>query len=121
MGPDRAPHQRTVELPAEVIPLDGSLSLAFRIATPRTPASMGWSSDLRPLGIRLTRAVIGGRGLLDLVARGWAALLGRSRTETSQSQPKDKDVSLSKSATATIGRFQTAASPTHQAKPLSEH
>ena len=51
---------------------------------------------LRPLGIRLTRAVIGGRGLLDLVARGWAALLGRSRTETSQSQPEDKDVSLSK-------------------------
>ena len=96
MGPDRTPHQRTVELPAEVIPLDGSLSLAFRIATPRTPASMGWSSDLRPLGIRLTRAVIGGRGLLDLVARGWAALLGRSRTETSQSQPEDKDVSLSK-------------------------
>ena len=96
MGPDRTPHQRTVELPAEVIPPDGSLSLAFRIATPRTPASMGWSSDLRPLGIRLTRAVIGGRGLLDLVARGWAALLGRSRTETSQSQPEDKDVSLSK-------------------------
>jgi hypothetical protein len=96
MGPDRTPHQRTVELPAEVISPDGSLSLAFRIATPRTPASMGWSSDLRPLGIRLTRAVIGGRGLLDLVARGWAALLGRSRTETSQSQPEDKDVSLSK-------------------------
>jgi hypothetical protein len=90
MGPDRTPHQRTVELPAEVIPPDGSLSLAFRIATPRTPASMGWSSDLRPLGIRLTRAVIGGRGLLDLVARGWAALLGRSRTETSQSQPETK-------------------------------
>ena len=78
MGPDRTPHQRTVELPPEVIPLDGSLSLVIRIATPRTPASMGWSGDTRPLGIRLTRAVIGGRGLLELLARGWAALLGRS-------------------------------------------
>ena len=96
MGPDRTPHQRTVELPPEVIPLDGSLSLVIRVATPRTPSSMGWSGDTRPLGIRLTRAVIGGRGLLDLVARGWAALLGRSRTETSQSQPEDKDLSLSK-------------------------
>jgi hypothetical protein len=96
MGPDRTPHQRTVELPPEVIPLDGCLSLVIRVATPRTPSSMGWSADTRPLGIRLTRAVIGGRGLLDLVARGWAALLGRSRTETPQSQPEDKDVSLSK-------------------------
>jgi hypothetical protein len=96
MGPDRAPHQRTVELPPEVIPADGSLSLVFRVATPRTPASMGWSGDTRPLGIRLTRAVIGGRGLFGLMARGWAALLGRAPTETPQSQAEDEDVSLSK-------------------------
>jgi hypothetical protein len=95
MGLDRTAHQRTVELPPEVFPPDGSLSLVFRIATPRTPASMGWSSDPRPLGIRLTRAVIGGRGLLELLARGWATLLGRA-TETPQLQPEDKDVSLTK-------------------------
>jgi hypothetical protein len=95
MGPDRTPHQRTVELPPEVIPLDGSLSLVIRIATPRTPASMGWSGDTRPLGIRLTRAVIGGRGLFELLARGWATLLGRA-AETPQLKSEDKDVSLTK-------------------------
>jgi hypothetical protein len=96
MGPDRTQHQRTVELPAEVIPPDGSLTLAFRIATPRTPASMGWSGDPRPLGIRLTSAMIGGRGLLELLTRGWAALLRRGATETPQLQPEQEDVSLSK-------------------------
>ena len=63
------PHQRTVELPAEGDPSGWIPQPGVESRTPRTPASMGWSSDLRPLGIRLTRAVIGGRGLLDLVAR----------------------------------------------------
>jgi hypothetical protein len=35
------------------------LILTFEIPTPRSPASLGWNSDSRLLGMRLARAVIG--------------------------------------------------------------
>lgn len=58
MGPHRTSHQRTVELPPEMIGSDGLLNVIFRVATPRTPASLGWSGDPRPLGIRLTNVTL---------------------------------------------------------------
>ena len=60
LGPDRVPHVRSVELPARAITEKTELDLAFEIPTPRTPASLGWSPDSRPLGLRLTRAAFGG-------------------------------------------------------------
>jgi hypothetical protein len=60
LGPDRVPQVRSVELPAGVMTENAELDLAFEIPTPRTPASLGWSSDSRPLGLRLTRAAFGG-------------------------------------------------------------
>lgn len=59
LGPDRIPHRRMVELPADIFAAGPELNLAFAIPTPRTPASLGWSSDSRPLGLRLARALVG--------------------------------------------------------------
>ena len=68
-GPDRVPHLRSVCLPAWVLASRQELTLAFQVATPRTPASLGWSQDSRPLGIRLTRALFGA-GVLDIPTFG---------------------------------------------------
>ena len=60
-GPERTPHVRSVELPEAAISPSGAVSLTFHVAQPRTPFSLGWSDDMRPLGIRLTRALFGSR------------------------------------------------------------
>ena len=59
LGPDREIHRRSVNLPAEIVAGVEELILTFEIPMPRSPASFGWNSDARPLGIRLARAVIG--------------------------------------------------------------
>jgi hypothetical protein len=59
LGPDREVHRRSVELPAEIVAGAEELILTFEIPSPRSPASLGWNSDSRPLGMRLARAVIG--------------------------------------------------------------
>ncbi len=56
---DREAHRRSVNLPAEVLAGSQELILTFEIPTPRSPESLGWASDSRPLGIRVARAVIG--------------------------------------------------------------
>jgi hypothetical protein len=55
----REVHRRSVHLPAEVLAGSEELIFTFEIPTPRSPASLGWTSDSRELGIRLARAVIG--------------------------------------------------------------
>lgn len=59
LGPDREVHRRSVNLPAEILAGAEELILTFEIPAPRSPASLGWNSDSRLLGIRLARAVIG--------------------------------------------------------------
>lgn len=60
LGPARAVHRRSLELPAEAVAGRAGLKLTFEIATPRSPESLGWGGDSRPLGLRLARVSIGG-------------------------------------------------------------
>ena len=61
LGPDRVPHLRSIQLPASVVAASRELTLEFEVATPRSPASLGWSAtDSRPLGFRIARALFGG-------------------------------------------------------------
>jgi hypothetical protein len=62
LGPDRTPHHRVVELPGEVAQ-SKDVILNFEIPAPRTPLSMGWSPDPRPLGFRLTRLALGANSI----------------------------------------------------------
>lgn len=66
---DREVHRRSVSLPAEALAGSPELILTFEIPTPRSPASLGWTSDSRLLGIRLARAVIG-RGDIEMPVFG---------------------------------------------------
>ena len=59
LGPERDPHCRTINIPAESVAGQPDLILTFEIPTPRSPESLGWNSDSRPLGFRLARAVFG--------------------------------------------------------------
>jgi hypothetical protein len=59
LGPDREIQRRSVNLPAEIVAGVEELILTFEIPAPRSPASLGWNSDSRLLGMRLARAVIG--------------------------------------------------------------
>jgi hypothetical protein len=58
-GPDRSPHVRNLQLPPGVVSSSGKLTLVFEVSEPRTPWSLGWSGDRRPLGIRLAAALFG--------------------------------------------------------------
>jgi hypothetical protein len=58
LGPDRVTHRRTLDLPPDAV-AGGSITLEFEVPAPRTPQSLGWSGDTRPLGIRLSHALIG--------------------------------------------------------------
>jgi hypothetical protein len=71
LGPDREVHRRSVDLPAEVVAGAAELVLAFEIPTPRSPESLGWTSDSRLLGFRLARAAIG-RDDVEMPAFGGA-------------------------------------------------
>lgn len=59
LGPDREVHRRSVNLPAEIVAGVTELTLTFEIPEPHSPASFGWNSDARLLGIRLARVAIG--------------------------------------------------------------
>jgi hypothetical protein len=74
---DREAHRRSIELPAEAVAGFPELILRFEISEPRSPASLGWSSDSRPLGIRVARAAIG-RSDVEMPAFGKAAIAPRS-------------------------------------------
>ena len=56
---DRRPHCRSVHIPADVVNASRELLIEFDIPEPRSPRSLGWSHDARPLGFLLARAVIG--------------------------------------------------------------
>jgi hypothetical protein len=56
---DRKVHTRSINLPPEVFAGAPELTLTFEIPTPHSPASFGWNSDERPLGLRLARVAIG--------------------------------------------------------------
>jgi hypothetical protein len=59
LGPDRRANLRTVTLAPRHLAPDQDVTISFRIQDPRSPASLGWSNDPRPLGIRLTAVAIG--------------------------------------------------------------
>jgi hypothetical protein len=62
---DRNVHTRSVNLPPEVFAAAPELTLTFEIPAPRSPASLDWNSDDRPLGLRLAHVVIG-RGDIEI-------------------------------------------------------
>jgi hypothetical protein len=55
----RGVYRRSLMLPAEAILGEPELILTFDVETPRSPESLGWSADSRPLGFRLARLSIG--------------------------------------------------------------
>jgi hypothetical protein len=56
---DRNVHTRSINLPPEVFAAVPELTLTFEIPAPHSPASFGWNTDDRPLGLRLAHVVIG--------------------------------------------------------------
>ena len=56
---DRKVHTRSINLPPEVFDAAPALTLTFEIPAPHSPASFGWNTDDRPLGLRLARVAIG--------------------------------------------------------------
>ena len=59
---DRRPHRQFATIPAGLLAGAGEtplLTLTFEIAEPRSPQSLGWNADPRPLGFQLARAVFG--------------------------------------------------------------
>jgi hypothetical protein len=62
---NRRPHRQFATIPAAVVAAAPELALTFEIAEPRSPQSLGWSADSRPLGFQLARAVIG-RGEVEI-------------------------------------------------------
>jgi len=61
----RRPHRQFATIPAAVVAAAPELALTFEIAEPRSPQSLGWSADSRPLGFQLARAVVG-RGQVEI-------------------------------------------------------
>jgi hypothetical protein len=55
----RRPHRRFATIPAAVFAAAPELTVTFEIAEPRSPQSLGWSADARPLGFQLARVVLG--------------------------------------------------------------
>jgi hypothetical protein len=62
---DRHPHRQFATIPAAVFAQGTAaapeLDLVFEIPEPRSPESLGWNADPRPLGFLLARVVIGAR------------------------------------------------------------
>uniref|UniRef100_Q02BK0 Uncharacterized protein n=1 Tax=Solibacter usitatus (strain Ellin6076) TaxID=234267 RepID=Q02BK0_SOLUE len=62
---DRNPHRQFATIPAAVLAQGAAaapeLTLVFEIPEPRSPESLGWNADPRPLGFLLARVVIGSR------------------------------------------------------------
>jgi len=59
LGPDRKPHQRTVQLSPEAVAAGRDIAISFETPELRSPASLGWSQDPRLLGLRLTGMMLG--------------------------------------------------------------
>jgi len=57
---ERRPHLQSAVIPAEVLAGESELTLTFEIAEPRSPESLGWNADPRPLGFLMARVVLGG-------------------------------------------------------------
>lgn len=77
----RGPQVRSFKLAPDLLGADRNLVIAFRVPKPRSPASFGWSSDPRPLGIHLARACLGGTALaLAPEAVAAASLRARARS-----------------------------------------
>ncbi|HEV2689872.1 MAG TPA: hypothetical protein VGV35_15035, partial [Bryobacteraceae bacterium] len=74
---DREVHRRSLDVPADLLAGAEELILTFEVATPRSPASLGWTSDSRPLGIRLARVAIG-RSDVEMPAFGMMIATPRS-------------------------------------------
>jgi hypothetical protein len=66
---DREVHRRSFDVPADLLAGSQELILTFEVATPRSPASLGWTADSRALGIRVASVAIG-RGDLEMPAFG---------------------------------------------------
>ena len=62
---NRRPHRQFATIPAAVVGAAPELTLEFEIAGPRSPESLGWSADTRPLGFQLARAAMG-RGEVEI-------------------------------------------------------
>jgi hypothetical protein len=56
---NRNVHTRSINLPPEVFAAGPELTLTLEIPAPHSPASFGWNTDDRPLGLRLAHVVIG--------------------------------------------------------------
>jgi hypothetical protein len=77
LGPSRGVHRRSLNIPAEAVAGSSELVLTFEIATPRSPESLGWTADPRPLGLRLARVAIG-RSNVEMPAFGrWTIVVHR--------------------------------------------
>ncbi|HYL72600.1 MAG TPA: hypothetical protein VEU96_00255 [Bryobacteraceae bacterium] len=74
---DREVHRRSLELPADLLAGAEELILTFEVQTPRSPESLGWTTDSRPLGIRLASMAIG-RPELEMPAFGKKTTAPRS-------------------------------------------
>jgi hypothetical protein len=61
LGPSREVHERRLLLSPDVL-AGGEVMILFQVPTPRSPASLGWSGDVRPLGLRLTKASLESQG-----------------------------------------------------------
>jgi hypothetical protein len=62
-GPGRETHARSILIPVDLVSGHRELVLRFEVVDPRSPESLGWSLDSRPLGIRITRASFGEKEL----------------------------------------------------------
>ncbi|HEY1496638.1 MAG TPA: hypothetical protein VGF49_18920 [Candidatus Solibacter sp.] len=58
---DRHTHRQFATIPAAALAQAPELTVTFEIAEPRSPESLGWNADARPLGFQLARVVIGSR------------------------------------------------------------
>jgi hypothetical protein len=56
---DRQPHRQLATIPAGILVQGTGLAITFEIAEPRSPESLGWNADPRPLGFQLARVVLG--------------------------------------------------------------
>jgi hypothetical protein len=59
LGPYREVHARSFLIPAEATAGRTDLLFTFEIPEPRSPQSLGWTTDARPLGFRLARLTLG--------------------------------------------------------------
>lgn len=74
---DREVHRRRLDLPADLVSGSEEFILTFEVEAPRSPASLGWTSDARPLGIRLASVAIG-RADVEMPAFGKITAAPRS-------------------------------------------